>query len=339
MKIQEALAALLRHQNLDKEQMSSVMRQIMTGNATPAQIGGFLTALRMKGETVEEVAAAAEVMRSLADSVQLSESGAVDIVGTGGDTTNTFNVSTASAIVAAAAGVRIAKHGNRSVSSHSGAADLLEKAGVNIDLTPGQVAVCVKQVGVGFMFAQRHHSAMKHAIGPRREMGVRTIFNLLGPLTNPAFAPNQVLGVYDAEWVRPLAEVLRQLGSHHVLVVHGDDGMDEITCTGPTSVAELHDDRIVEYSIHPAEFGLPISPLSAIQVAGADESLAVVRSVLANEPGPARDIVQMNAGAAIYVGGLESNLAAGVARAGTVLQSGAAVDTLDRLIRLTAQWR
>jgi len=339
MNIQAALQRVLLRQNLDKAQMSAVMQQIMTGGATPAQIGGFLVALRMKGETVEEVVAAAEVMRGLAEGVQLSCSGAVDIVGTGGDTTSTFNVSTASAIVAAASGVRIAKHGNRSVSSKSGAADLLEQAGVNIELTPEQIASCVDEVGVGFMFAPRHHNAMKHAIGPRREMAIRTLFNLLGPLTNPASAPNQVLGVFAAEWVRPLAEVLQQLGSHHVLVVHGEDGTDEITCSGKTRVAELQAGEVVEYSVQPDEFGLDVSPLDAIVVDGPEQSLSMVKSVLANEPGPARDIVMLNAGAAIYVGGKAANLAQGILRAGETLQSGAASTTFDQLITITQSFR
>lgn len=332
MNIQEALQAVLLCQNLNKQQMADVMNQIMTGGATPSQIGGFLVGLRMKGETVDEVAAAAEVMRGLADGVTLSHPGAVDIVGTGGDTTSTFNISTAASIVAAASGVKIAKHGNRSVSSKSGAADLLEHAGVNIDLSPEQVSACVDEVGVGFMMAPRHHNAMKHAIGPRREMGVRTIFNLLGPLTNPASAPNQVLGVFDAQWVRPLAEVLAQLGSHHVMVVHGDDGMDEISCSGETQVAELHNGEVSEYTIAPDEFGLAVSPLASIVVDGPEQSLFMVKSVFANEPGAARDIVLMNAGAAIYVGGKAADLADGIRRASETLESGAAKSTFDRLI-------
>lgn len=332
MNIQEALQAVLLRQNLEKDQMADVMNQIMTGGATPSQVGGFLIGLRMKGETVDEVAAAAGVMRGLADGVTLSQPGAVDIVGTGGDTTSTFNISTASAIVAAASGVKIAKHGNRSVSSKSGAADLLEHAGVNIDLTPDQVSACVDEVGVGFMMAPRHHNAMKHAIGPRREMGVRTIFNLLGPLTNPASAPNQVLGVFDAQWVRPLAEVLAQLGSDHVMVVHGDDGMDEISCSGKTQVAELHKGEVVEFTIDPEEFGLATSPLASIVVDGPEQSLVMVNSVFANEPGAPRDIVLMNAGAAIYVGGKASDLADGIRRANETIESGAAKSTFDRLI-------
>jgi len=224
------------------------------------------------------------------------------------------------------------------VSSKSGAADLLEHAGVNIDLTPDQVAACVQEVGVGFMFAQRHHSAMKHAIGPRREMGVRTIFNLLGPLTNPASAPNQVLGVFDAQWVRPLADVLGQLGSNHVMVVHGSDGMDEITCSGKTHVAQLHNGEVSEYTIAPEDFGLTVSPMSEIVVEGPEQSLAMVQSALANEPGAARDIVLLNAGAAIYVGGQSPNLADGVRAAAQTIASGAAIKTFERLVEFTRRF-
>lgn len=335
MTLVEAIAHLIAHQNLSKADMTSVMKQIMTGEATPAQIGAFLTALRMKGETVDEVAAAAGVMRELADPVTLAKPGAVDIVGTGGDASSTFNVSTASALVAAAAGVSIAKHGNRAASSKSGAADLLEAAGVNIELTPAQVRQCVEEVGVGFMFAQRHHSAMRHAIGPRRELGTRTVFNLLGPLTNPASATNQVLGVFDGQWVRPLAEVLQQLGSDHVMVVHGDDGMDEISCTGRTQVAELHHGEIVEYTITPEEFGLKSSTLADIQVGSPQESLAVVSAVFSGDKGAPRDIVCLNAGAAIYVGDKAANLKEGVLRAADILDSGEAAATLSHLVKLT----
>lgn len=339
MHIQEALGHLLEGRSLDAPGMTRVMQQIMTGEATDAQIGAVLAALRMKGETVEEVAAAATVMRALATSVDTGAgvSGghgqdAVDIVGTGGDTTHTFNISTCSALVAAAAGVRVAKHGNRSVSSKSGAADLLEAAGVNIELDADQVRHCIEQVNIGFMFAPRHHSAMKHAIGPRREMGVRTLFNLLGPLTNPAAAANQLMGVYAEHWVRPMAEVLQVLGSRHVMVVHGVDGMDEISPCGPTRVAELHDGAIRDYTIEPGQFGLPLHELAAIQVDGAEQSLAMIRSVLADESGAARDVVLLNAGAAIRVAGAAESLDAGIEKAASALASGAAADTLARLI-------
>ncbi|NND89508.1 MAG: anthranilate phosphoribosyltransferase [Granulosicoccus sp.] len=335
MKIQQALEHLLSGHDLPSADMESVMRQVMTGEATPAQIGGFLIALRMKGESVDEVAAAASVMRSLASGVSLEHADAIDIVGTGGDATSTFNVSTCSAIVAAAAGARVAKHGNRSVSSKSGAADLLEEAGVNIDLTPQQVARCVDELGLGFMFAPRHHSAMKHAIGPRREMGVRTVFNLLGPLTNPAGARSQLLGVYDSRWVRPMAEVLRKLGSSHVIVVHGHDSMDEISISGPTEVAELRQGQISEYVLEPSQFGIGLSPLDTIKVQGAPQSLATIRGVLANEPGPARDIVVLNTGAALCVAGVSASIGEGVERAAQAIASGAAADKLTQLVTLS----
>lgn len=334
MNIQEALACVLDRTDLAAAEMREVMQQVMTGEATPAQIGGFLVALRMKGETVDEVAAAATVMRSLAAAVTVAP-GAVDIVGTGGDGTSTFNVSTCSALVTAAAGVSVAKHGNRSVSSRSGAADFLETAGVNIDLTPTQVAHCVAEAGIGFMFAQRHHSAMKHAIGPRREMGVRTVFNLLGPLTNPAGVERQVLGVYAPEWVRPIADVLLQLGSKHALVVHGHNGMDEISLSGSTAVAELKDGRVTEGSLSPGDFGIDEAPLESIVVEGPEASRALIDQVLNDQPGAARDIVLLNAGAAIYVGGKARSHAEGVDLAREALASGAARATLARLIEVS----
>ncbi|MGD8526889.1 MAG: anthranilate phosphoribosyltransferase, partial [Thioalkalispiraceae bacterium] len=247
MDMQAAIKAVTEGKNLSVDEMTSVMRTIMTGEATPAQIGGFLIGLRMKGETVDEIAAAASVMRELATHVDVKAEHMVDTCGTGGDGASTFNISTTSAFVVAAAGGSVAKHGNRSVSSKSGSADVLEAAGVNLQLTPEQVAQCIEQVGVGFMFAPAHHSAMKHAIGPRKEMGVRTIFNVLGPLTNPAGAPNQVLGVYSEQWLEPLAKVLGKLGSQHVLVVHAEDGMDEISIGSPTRVAELKDGKVTTY--------------------------------------------------------------------------------------------
>ena len=335
MNIQQALALVLDQQDLEQVQMEQVMTQIMTGEATPSQIGGFLIALRMKGESVDEVTAAATVMRKLATRVEPASMNTVDIVGTGGDTTSTFNVSTASALVAATAGVKVAKHGNRSVSSKSGAADFLEAAGVNLNLQPAQVAQCVDKVGVGFMFAQNFHSAMKHAIGPRREMGVRTIFNLLGPLTNPAGVPNQVLGVFDADWVLPLAQVLQKLGSQHVLVVHSNDGMDEISCCATTQVAELKNGQITELTIDPASFGITGHQLAEIQVDGAKESFALIESVMDNKPGAALDIVRLNAGAAIYVGGLADTLKQGVVQAGDVIASGKVRNTLDQLVALS----
>lgn len=335
MNIQQALDRLMSKADLSGDEMSAVMQQVMTGDATPAQIGGFLVALRMKGETVDEVAAAAGVMRSLADAVSLGDKPAIDIVGTGGDSTSTFNISTCSAIVAASAGARVAKHGNRSVSSKSGAADVLEEAGVNIDLTSDQVAQCVDALNLGFMFAPRHHSAMKHAIGPRREMAIRTVFNLLGPLTNPAGARSQLLGVYDQQWVRPMAEVLKQLGSDHVIVVHGYDGMDEISISGPTQVAELRDGEVREYVIEPGQFGLSVAQLSDIAVNSAAESLSMINSVLGGQTGAARDIVLLNAGAAICVAGLANDIEAGVEMAKAVIDNGEAMRKLQSLIQFS----
>jgi len=335
MNVQQAIAAVIERRDLGVDEMTAVMRQIMTGEATPAQIGGFLVGLRMKSETVDEVAAAAGVMRELATRVEIDLPNVVDIVGTGGDASGTFNVSTACSLVAAAAGAHVAKHGNRSVSSKSGAADLLEIAGVNLDLAPAQIAACIERTGVGFMFAPKHHAAMKHAIGPRREMGVRTIFNVLGPLTNPAGAPNQLLGVYAGEWVGPLAEVLRLLGSRHVMVVHAEDGMDEISLNAPTEVAELQGGEIRSYRIAPEDFGLSRAPLAEVQVADAAESLATIRAVLDGEPGAPRDMVLLNSGAALYVAGVAASIAEGIDRARTAIDSGAARERLAQLVEVS----
>lgn len=335
MDIQTAIRTLTERQNLTAEQMQSVMRTIMTGEATPAQIGGFLIALRMKGETVDEVVGAARVMRELATAVPVAGEHIVDTCGTGGDGAGIFNVSTAGAFVVAAAGGLVAKHGNRSVSSSTGSADVLEAAGVNLNITPEQVAHCITQVGVGFMFAPSHHSAMKHAIGPRREMAVRTIFNVLGPLTNPAGAPNQLLGVFSREWVRPLAEVLQRLGSRHVMVVHAEDGLDEISIASPTYVAELKDGQISEYTLTPEQLGLKRATLDSLVVENAEQSLALIRSALAGETSPAADIIKLNAGAAIYVAGLVESLQAGVDCASQILESGAAQHKLEALVNVS----
>jgi anthranilate phosphoribosyltransferase len=336
MDLKEAINRCLERRDLSSEEMTQVMRTIMTGGATSAQIAGFLIALRTKGEAVPEIAAAAAVMRELATGVDIGGlDHAVDIVGTGGDSSGTFNVSTTSMFVAAAAGCHVAKHGNRAVSSRSGAADVLEAAGVRLDLTPEQVARCVREAGVGFMFAPGHHSAMKHAIGPRKELGVRTIFNILGPLTNPAGVPNQVLGVFSEALLEPLALVLQRLGSRHVMVVHARDGLDEISIGDITDVAELKDGVIHRYGIHPEDFGLRRADLDAIRVQEPAESLAMLRGVLANQPGPARDIVHLNAGAAIYAAGRATTLAAGLAQADAAIESGEALRRLERLIALT----
>ncbi len=334
----QAIRAVTERRNLAREDMTSVMHTIMTGGATPAQIGGFLIGLRMKGETVEEIAAAAAVMRELATGVSVSGEHVVDIVGTGGDGASTFNISTTCAFVVAAAGGRVAKHGNRSVSSKSGSADVLEAAGVRLEITPEQVARCVDEVGVGFMFAPRHHSAMKHAIGPRKEMGVRTLFNLLGPLTNPAGAPNQLLGVFSQDWVEPVARVLAALGSHHVLVVHSQDGLDEISIGAPTLVAELKDGAVHSFTVSPERFGLPRSDVKSLAVESVAQSLATLRAALDNTPGPARDVVVLNAGAAVYAADLTDSIEAGVDMAARVIASGAARRKLDELVRLTKKF-
>lgn len=335
MDMQAAIRAVTEHRDLSRDEMQQVMRTIMTGEATAAQIGGFLVGLRMKGETVDEITAAASVMRELVTQVAVSGEHVVDTCGTGGDASSTFNISTTSAFVVAAAGGKVAKHGNRSISSKCGSADVLEAAGVNLDITPEQVAACVEQVGVGFMFAPKHHSAMKHAIGPRREMGVRTIFNVLGPLTNPASAPNQVIGVFSSELVEPLAEVLNQLGSRHVLVVHAEDGMDEISIGAPTLIAELKEGEVKTYTIEPEDYGMNRHDIAELAVDSAEASLAVVKGVLDGEKGAARDIVALNAGAAIYAAGLARDLTDGVVKAQEVIDSGAAREKLDALVQVS----
>lgn len=336
MNIQQSIAKVIDGRHLDAEEMTATMRAIMSGEATEAQIAGFLVAMRMKGETVTEIAAAAGVMRELATGVDIGGlPNPLDIVGTGGDASGTFNISTTSMFVAAAAGCHVAKHGNRSVSSKSGSADVLEAAGVRLDLTPDQVARCVREVGVGFLFAPAHHKAMKHAIGPRKELAVRTIFNILGPLTNPAGVPNQLLGVFHEDLIEPLAQALQRLGSRHLLVVHSRDGLDELSIGDRTEVAELKDGAIRRFSIAPEEFGLSQAPLDAIRVEGPQASLAMLRGVLENRPGPARDIVVLNTGAAIYVAGVTPSLMEGVRAADAAIESGEARDRLDRLIALT----
>ncbi|MDD2801067.1 MAG: anthranilate phosphoribosyltransferase [Methylobacter sp.] len=332
MQIQATLQKLLDRHDLAAAEMREVMQIIMTGQATDAQIAGFLIALRCKGETIDEIAAAAEVMRELASKVNVVGDHVVDTCGTGGDGANTFNISTTSAFVVAAAGGQVAKHGNRSVSSSCGSADVLEAAGVNLDLTDEQVARCVNDIGVGFLFAPKLHGAMKYAIGPRKEMAVRTLFNLLGPLSNPAGAPNQLLGVFAKEWVEPLAQVLKKLGSRHVLVVSSDDGLDEISIAAQTSVAELKDGIVSTYTITPEAVGFKRASLQDLAVTDAASSLAMVKAVLDNQPGPARDIVALNAGAAIYAANITDSLLAGIDKAHEVLASGAARAKFDALI-------
>jgi len=335
MNIQTALKAIVEGQNLSESDMSTVMEQIMTGQATPAQIGGFLVGLRMKGETVDEITGAARVMRALATPVSIKAENLVDTCGTGGDGSKTFNISTTVAFVVAAAGGKVAKHGNRSVSSVSGSADVLEAAGVHLGLSPEQVARCVESIGVGFMFAPAHHSAMKHAIGPRKEMAIRTVFNLLGPLTNPAGAKRQVMGVFARQWVRPIAEVLQRLGCEHVLVVHSADGMDEISIGAETFVAEATPTEIIEYSIQPEDFGMTRAAISTLAVDSVEDSLAMIKDVLSKKDGPAADIVALNAGAAIYVAGLASSIKEGVALAQDAVGSGLAHAKLGELAQLS----
>ena len=332
MNLPAALHEILSGRDLSEAGMQAVMRAIMRGEATPAQIGGLLVALRLKGESVTEITAAARVMRELASRVEVDTAGLVDTCGTGGDGTNSFNISTAAAFVAAASGARVAKHGNRAVSGKSGSADVLAAAGVNLELNPAQIADCIETVHIGFMFAPLHHGAMKHALGPRRELGVRTLFNVLGPLTNPAGAPNQVIGVYSRAWLKPLAETLRQLGARHVLIVHAEDGMDEISIAGRTWISELKEGRLEHYSVTPEEFGIKPQDTGPLAVKDAAESLALLRAVLDNRRGAARDIVCLNAGAAIYAAGRADSIHDGVTRAAELIDSGAARQKLQQLI-------
>ncbi|MDR5893856.1 anthranilate phosphoribosyltransferase [Halomonas mongoliensis] len=334
MQMRDALGALMRRENLSFAETHEVMRQIMTGEASDAQIAAFLMGMAMKGETPEEISAAAQVMRELMKPVHLDAENVVDIVGTGGDGANLFNVSTAASFVVAAAGGHVAKHGNRGVSSSSGSADLFAVAGIHLDLDAGQVARCIEQVGVGFMFAPNHHPAMRYAVAPRREMGVRTLFNILGPLTNPAGAPNQVLGVYSPELVPLMAEVLRRLGSRHVLVVHAEDGLDEISLAQPTLVAELKEGEITEYVITPEALGIERQPLDALKVGSAEESLRLVEQALVGE-GPGADIVALNAGAALYASGIADSLKEGVALAQDAQASKLPLEKLKELANFT----
>lgn len=333
--IQQSLARLADGGDLSSDLVTETVRQIMRGDATPAQIGGVLMGLRIKGETVDEIAAAAAVMREFATPVKVQSANLIDTCGTGGDSAGTFNVSTAAAFVAAEAGARVAKHGNRSVSSSSGSADVLEAAGVRLDLTPEQVADCIHGVGLGFMFAPLHHAATRFAVGPRKELALRTMFNLLGPLTNPAGAPSQVMGIFEARWLEPVARVLKKLGGQSVLVVHAKDGLDEISIAAPTDIAELRDGQIRTYTVTPDELGVPVSDLESIRVADAAQSFDLMRSALQGEPGPARDIVALNGGAAIYVSGLVEGLPQGVELAQAILSEGKAWQRLQALVQHT----
>jgi len=336
MQHKDLLTLIIERHDLPHDAMLAAMRALMSGEWTPAQIASFLIALRMKGESVSEIAAAAEVMRELSTKVPLAGvEHLVDTCGTGGDGAHTFNISTASAFVAAACGARVAKHGGRSVSSTSGSADVLEALGVNVNLSPEKVAEAVKTLGVGFMFAPNHHSAMKHAAPVRRELGVRTLFNLLGPLTNPAGAPNQVMGVFSRDLTGLLARVLQTLGSRHVLVVHAEEGLDEISLASPTFVAELKNGHVSEYELEPGLFGLPQVAASEMVVKGKDEAVEMLLAALENRHPGAAAIVALNAGAAIYVSGRAASLMEGVAQAQRAIASCAARDTLEHYRRFS----
>ncbi len=333
---QQALVRLIEQREIFYDEMLSLMRQIMGGEVTPTMIAAILVGLRVKKETIGEISAAAFVMREFSSKVPVTQRDhLVDTCGTGGDAAHTFNISTASAFVAAAAGARVAKHGGRSVSSTCGSADVLEALGVNLNLTPEQVGHSIDQIGIGFMFAPNFHGAMKYAAPVRKELGVRTMFNVLGPLTNPAGADNQVMGVFHPDLVGIQARVLQRLGSRHVLVVNGSDGLDEITISGASNVAELKDGQVNEYTVTPEEFGLQCAPLDSIKVSNTAEAKAMLLGVLDNQPGVARDIVLLNAGAAIYTAGLSDTLAHGVQTAATTLASGAAKHKLAQLVQIS----
>lgn len=334
--LQKALHQISSGQDLSQAQTAEVMNEIMTGQCTDAQIGGFLMAMVMKGETSEEIAGAAEVMRALSTKVPVSSTEhLIDTCGTGGDGASIFNVSTTVAFVAAAAGAKVAKHGNRSISSSSGSADVLMQAGAELSLTPEQIGRAVDEIGIGFMFAPHHHGAMKYAIGPRKELAHRTIFNVLGPLTNPASAPAQVMGIYDKALLVPVAEVMKRLGTQHALVVHSQDGLDEISLAAPTDVVELKDGDIQAYQIAPEDFGFQTQSLDSLKVANSEESLALVKGALSGEHEAARDIVALNAGAAIYVAGIASTLKEGVLMAEDAIGSGLAKGKLSEFVDFT----
>ena len=331
MNIQNGIKTIMTGQDLSREEISSVMKQILTGSATETQIGAFLVSLSIKGESVEEVIGSAEVMRKLSSKVSVDKANLVDTCGTGGVGSGIFNVSTTAAFVASSCGAKVAKHGNRSSTRKSGSADLLEAAGVSLDLNPSQVKDCIEVVGLGFMFAPAHHSAMKYAIGPRKELGLKTIFNLLGPLTNPAEAPNQVLGVFDIKWVRPIAEVLKGLGSKHVLVLHSEDGLDEISTAASTHIAELKEGEIEEYSISPSDFGLKTLSIDELRVDSPEESLQLAMKALNGENEAASQMIAMTSGAALYVAGLVKELRQGVELSLESISNGKGLEKLEHL--------
>ena len=333
--IREAIRKVVQADDLTREEATAVMTEIMDGAATPAQIGCFLTALRLKGETVEEISGFAQVMREKATRIECSREDVVDTCGTGGDGLLTFNISTCAAFVAAGAGAAVAKHGNRSVSSGCGSADVLKELGVNIEAEPPVIERCLETVGIGFLFAPKLHLAMKHAIGPRREIGIRTVFNILGPLTNPAGAKRQLLGVYDGALTETLARVLDTLGSQRVFVVHGEDGLDEISTTGPTQVTELNESQVRTYTIHPQDFGLPLSSLEDFNGGDAAANAGILKEVVGGQKGPKRDIVLLNSAAVIVAAGKAEDLKEGLERAAESIDSGRAMEKLDQLIEVS----
>ena len=333
--IQEAIRDLIAGADLDRAKMRAVMEQIMSGQATDAQIGAFLVALRIKGETVDEIAGGAEVMREKATPIVTVRPDLIDTCGTGGDDSGTFNISTTVAFVACGAGLAVAKHGTRSISSQCGSSDVLTALGVNVEATPEKVGECIDEVGIGFLFAIALHGAMKHAVGPRRELATRTVFNILGPLTNPAGAKRQLLGVFDGALTEALAGVLRELGSERALVVHGSDGLDEITLTGPTQVSELRDGQVSTRQIHPGDFGLQTASAEALKGGDADHNARILRGVLDGEEGPQRDVVLLNSAAAVVVGGLAEDITAGLEAARESIDSGKARQALDRLVEVS----
>ena len=343
MNIKQALKQLAEGQSLSRDEMRAVMTEVMTGAATPAQIGALLMALRIRGETIDEIVGAAEVMRSLVTRVQVSQERLVDLVGTGGDGANLFNVSTAATFVVAAAGGRVAKHGNRSVSSSSGSSDVLETLGAPLDLSPDHIAKSIETVGLGFMFAPAHHGAMKHAVGPRKDLGMRTLFNILGPLTNPAYVERQVLGVFSPDLCQSIAESLSKLGTKHALVVSSADGLDEISIAAPTAVWEMRDGVVERFQIDPNDYGHGHKDLMGLGVSSAQESAELIKSALSMMSGEAaeraRSMIALNAGAAIYVSGVAATLKAGIAAADEAIGSGAALDKLDTFVSFNQQLR
>ena len=339
MDIQSAISQVSSGKNLSKDDMSEIILEILEGKVTDAQIGAFLIALSIKGETVDEVIGAVSVMRDLSTKVEVNAPNLIDTCGTGGTGIGIFNVSTTSAFIASSCGAKIAKHGNRSATRKSGSADLLEQAGVSLSLTPEQVATCIEELGLGFMFAQAHHSAMRHVVGPRKEIGQKSIFNILGPLTNPASAKRQVLGVYDKKWMIPIAEVLNELGSEHLFIVHSKDGLDEISLACPTYVTEMKEGKISEYEISPEDFDFKTTSLDGLQVNSPQESLNLAKLALQGEHEKASSMICMTAGAALYVSDIAGSLEAGVELAKSSLESGAGLKKLNQLAEFTSQFK